>query len=448
MARSVKLLTPAFTLVALFAIAGYHAAEIGHYWLSNVPSRRHHLDVVIEWMIVLLVVTWTTTYAAGINERGLNGGTRFTRSAGGVGAALIISMALQLVLTRKIQLPLFDLGLGLVILVPGLAIVAGVADRSLVSRGQQERVIALVSDEDKERLVRDLTRAPERPSQLVLAIHPDDPLPRPDEPAPLEDLIREHRPTLVVLNRDAFSIDEIVSQVASAHSRGIRIRTLSLFYDEWLGKLPISELERIALLFDISELHRPVYARVKRGLDVAIALVGLLLTAVLTPFVLLGDLAGNRGSLFYSQQRVGKGGVEFRIHKFRTMKPHNAATTWTSTDDPRVASVGRILRKLHIDELPQFWNVLRREMSIVGPRPEQPHYVAQLRQTIPFYDTRHLVRPGMTGWAQVKYDYGATELDALEKLQYEFYYLRHQDLALDLRIIGRTLRSMGGGGGR
>jgi lipopolysaccharide/colanic/teichoic acid biosynthesis glycosyltransferase len=130
------------------------------------------------------------------------------------------------------------------------------------------------------------------------------------------------------------------------------------------------------------------------------------------------------------------------------MRPTEGRADWTLPDDERVGAVGRMLRTLHIDELPQVWNVLRRDLSIVGPRPEQPRYVAQLTESIPFYETRHLVRPGITGWAQVKYDYGASELDALEKLQYEFYYLRHQSLPLDLRIIGRTLRSVVGREGR
>jgi lipopolysaccharide/colanic/teichoic acid biosynthesis glycosyltransferase len=146
---------------------------------------------------------------------------------------------------------------------------------------------------------------------------------------------------------------------------------------------------------------------------------------------------------------VGKDGAQFTIHKFRTMRDSDDAPThWTSNDDPRIGRVGRMLRQLHVDELPQVWNVLRRELSIVGPRPEQPHYVAQLTERIPFYEIRHLVRPGITGWAQVKYDYGSTELDALEKLQYEFFYLRHQSLALDMRIVGRTLRSIAGREGR
>jgi lipopolysaccharide/colanic/teichoic acid biosynthesis glycosyltransferase len=210
-----------------------------------------------------------------------------------------------------------------------------------------------------------------------------------------------------------------------------------------LGKLPISELERISLLFDINEIHRPLYARSKRFLDFLIAVIGLASMLVVAPAVAIVDLFGNRGPLFYRQPRVGKDGAIFTMHKFRTMRPDDSsASTWTLDEDPRLGRVGRTLRRLHIDELPQMWNVLRRDLSIVGPRPEQPHYVETLAKTIPFYDVRHLVRPGITGWAQVNYDYGSSDIDALEKLQYEFFYLRHQNLSLDLRIIGRTLRTV------
>jgi lipopolysaccharide/colanic/teichoic acid biosynthesis glycosyltransferase len=173
-----------------------------------------------------------------------------------------------------------------------------------------------------------------------------------------------------------------------------------------------------------------------------IASVGMLALAVAVPLVALVDLFGNRGPLFYSQPRVGKDGEVFTIHKFRTMRPGNGSANWTEANDPRLGKVGRMLRRLHVDELPQMWNVLRHDLSIVGPRPEQPHYVEVLAKTIPFYDLRHLVRPGITGWAQINYDYGASDIDALEKLQYEFYYLRHQSMSLDLQIIGRTLRAI------
>jgi lipopolysaccharide/colanic/teichoic acid biosynthesis glycosyltransferase len=151
--------------------------------------------------------------------------------------------------------------------------------------------------------------------------------------------------------------------------------------------------------------------------------------------------------------RVGKGGRPFTMVKFRTMVPgasDASAGSWTQRHDPRVTRFGRLLRATHLDELPQGFNILRGDLSVVGPRPEQPHYVDELVAKLPFYDLRHLVRPGLTGWAQVKYGYAGDEQDAVEKLQYDFWYLRHQRLSLDARILGRTIRSTvgGAGGGR
>jgi lipopolysaccharide/colanic/teichoic acid biosynthesis glycosyltransferase len=256
--------------------------------------------------------------------------------------------------------------------------------------------------------------------------------------------------TVLVLDREAQGEAQLVSQAATLHQRGVRVRTLSLFYEEWLGMLPVSELERVSLLFDIGELHRGRYGRVKRVADVTMALVALPVLALSVVFVLIGNLVANRGSLVYSQMRVGKNGELFRIYKFRTMRaaPAGSATEWTAENDPRITSFGRLLRVSHLDELPQVVNILKGDLSVVGPRPEQPQYVDELRQKLPFYDVRHLVRPGLTGWAQVKYGYAGDERDALEKLQYEFYYLRHQSMGLDLRIVGRTVRSVLGRGGR
>ena len=146
--------------------------------------------------------------------------------------------------------------------------------------------------------------------------------------------------------------------------------------------------------------------------------------------------------------RVGRDGTPFQILKFRTMVAAAADGTPTTVSDPRVTRFGRFLRRSHLDELPQAVNILRGELSVVGPRPEQPHLVEELSGKLPFYRLRHLVRPGLTGWAQVKYQYAGTEAEALEKLQYEFFYLRRQSLTLDLRIVGRTIRSVIGRDGR
>ncbi|MEJ5256499.1 MAG: sugar transferase, partial [Acidimicrobiales bacterium] len=269
------------------------------------------------------------------------------------------------------------------------------------------------------------------------------------ERAPLIERVRQVRASVLVLDREAQASPSVVAQAAEVHQAGLRVRTLSLFYEEWLGMLPLSELERVSLMFDIGEIHRTQYARLKRVVDVVLAILGLIALVCMLPVVVVGDLLANRGPLFYQQDRVGKNGRVFRIVKFRTMRPGGSASSeWTHEDDPRITPFGRILRASHLDELPQVLNILRGDLSVVGPRPEQPHYVEELKAKLPFYDMRHLVRPGLTGWAQVKYGYASDEHDALEKLQYEFYYLRRQSLGLDLRIVGRTMRSVLGAEGR
>jgi lipopolysaccharide/colanic/teichoic acid biosynthesis glycosyltransferase len=225
---------------------------------------------------------------------------------------------------------------------------------------------------------------------------------------------------------------------------------LSQFYEDWLGKLPIGELERVSLMFDIGEVHGARYAQVKRLVDIACGVLGTLTLLPVVVFVACGNLLGNRGPLFFRQARVGRDGRVFTILKFRTMREPKGdpVNEWTSENDPRITPFGRFLRRSHLDELPQVLNIVRGDLAVVGPRPEQPRYVDELRSKIPFYDIRLLVRPGLTGWAQVKFGYAGDERDALEKLQYDFWYLRHQTLLIDLRIMGRTLRELAGRGGR
>jgi lipopolysaccharide/colanic/teichoic acid biosynthesis glycosyltransferase len=384
---------------------------------------------------------WATSYAAGLPDSSGRLSRSVARALVALLSADVIISVLQL-FTGAQLLPRFVVFLGSAILAPVFVLISGLSSANERIRANQDRVVAIIAGEEAERLARDATGHMERPALLVAVARSDEVMPTPGQPRPLAELLALSNANLLVMDREAQQRDEIVTQAAELHSRGVRVRTLSLFYDSWLGKLPLSELERISLLFDINEIHRPAYARGKRFVDLAIAAFGLLAFGAAVPLVALADLFGNRGPLFYSQPRVGKGGVVFTIHKFRTMRPGSGSSEWTAVDDPRLGKVGRMLRKLHIDELPQMWNVLRHDLSIVGPRPEQPHYVELLSKKIPFYDLRHLVRPGITGWAQVNYDYGSSDIDALEKLQYEFYYLRHQSLGLDLQIIGRTLRTI------
>lgn len=426
----------------MFGVEEFHSHVIAKHPYAVTQSPRSW------WILVFIAVIWLTSYAAGLPDTGDSLGRRVSRAFGALASAALIISVLQL-FTGAQLLPRFVVFVSCIVLLPIFVLVSGVSAASDRRRAEHERVIAVVGGEEAERLVREVKGTLERPVQLVTVLAPDEAFDATEATEPLRDAVAELRATLVVLDRDAQANEAIVSQAAKMHSSGVRIRTLSLFYDEWLGKLPISELERISLLFDINEIHHPVYARSKRFLDIVVALVGVVALVVAIPVVWLLDLVGNRGPLFYQQPRVGKDGSTFSIYKFRTMAPSSEAPTdWTASDDPRLGRVGRAMRRLHVDELPQVYNVLRRDLSVVGPRPEQPHYVERLTETIPFYELRHLVRPGITGWAQVKYDYGASELDALEKLQYEFFYLRHQGLTLDFRIIGRTVRAVVSRGGR
>ena len=240
----------------------------------------------------------------------------------------------------------------------------------------------------------------------------------------------------------------IIEAITPLHSQGVRVRSQLAFYNQWLGKVPVRELGETALLFDVREIHHVGYSRVSRMLDISIAGLGLIALIVVTPFVFLGNFLGNRGPLLYAQERVGKGQKSFRILKFRSMIPGSSVGEWTKKNDSRITTFGKFLRLSHLDELPQVLNILRGDLSIVGPRPEQAHYVNQLANTIPYYQSRHLVRPGLTGWAQVNYPYGADEIDAFEKLQYEFWYLQNQSMWLDLQIIARTFRHVLGFKGR
>ena len=219
--------------------------------------------------------------------------------------------------------------------------------------------MAIADPDEVAAFATELTHNPERPAALVWALTPADAHPTGPGDQPLVDTADEINASVVVLDRSAQNDDLVVHQVAALHERGVRVRTLSLFYDEWLGKLPVSELERMSLMFDIGEVHRVRYGRIKRLIDIVAGLLTLPVLVLALPFVLLGNLVANRGPLLYRQARVGKGGVEFEILKFRTMTPDAGPSEWTTDDDPRITAFGSLLRRTHLDELPQAVNILK-----------------------------------------------------------------------------------------
>ena len=236
----------------------------------------------------------------------------------------------------------------------------------------------------------------------------------------------------------------IFQGVMDAYEYGAAIVPMPLLYERITGQVPVEHVINnwaVVLPMEGGSIFNPQQA-IKRLLDIVISLIGMAVFLVLLPFLALIIRLDSPGSIFYSQERTGLNGRTFRIYKFRSMRADAEAKTgavFSRQGDPRVTRVGRFMRKTRLDELPQIVNILRGDMSIVGPRPERPEHIKRLTEKIPFYRTRLVIRPGLTGWAQVRYNYGSTDEDALIKLQYDLYYIRHQSLALDLNIILRTV---------
>lgn len=227
---------------------------------------------------------------------------------------------------------------------------------------------------------------------------------------------------------------------------GFPIKDYTQVYEDITYRVPVQHIGKDFykfFLFSRSNQNK-LYRFFHRLFDLSAGVVGIILCVLLIPFVWFGNLIGNRGPLFYSQERVGKYAKPFMIVKFRTMPDNSEANgpQWTQKDDVRIPGFGKFLRRTRIDEFPQFYNILKGEMSVIGPRPERPVFVKELTEMMPFYKTRHIVKPGLTGWAQVKAKYGSSHDDSLEKLQYDLYYIKHRGLFLDLDILLKTFSTV------
>lgn len=213
------------------------------------------------------------------------------------------------------------------------------------------------------------------------------------------------------------------------------------FYESITGKIPVSLIGEIWFLENLAELRKNIYDAIKRGVDMLVGFFFGIIFVLLFPFVALLIKIDTTGPIFYRQKRSGEGGTIFEIIKFRSMVANaeiNGAQ-WADEDDPRVTRIGAFLRKTRLDELPQILAVLRGDMSFVGPRPERPEFVEVLKEKIPFYAMRHLVKPGLTGWAQINFPYGASVEDAMEKLQYDLFYIKNRSFVLDTGILFKTV---------
>jgi sugar transferase (PEP-CTERM system associated) len=255
----------------------------------------------------------------------------------------------------------------------------------------------------------------------------------------------------------ARAVDQVVVSLADARGKlpmdkllemkleGVQFEHLASVYEKYTGKIAVDNLRPSWLIFSDGFRKSHLQTLSKRLVDIVGAAIGLVLSLPIMAVVAVAVKASSRGPVLYHQQRVGHHGRVFHVHKFRSMRTDAETATgaiWAAPNDDRVTPIGRFLRRARLDELPQLWNVLCGHMSIVGPRPERPEFVSQLTQDIPFYGQRHTVRPGLTGWAQVRYTYGASIEDAMEKLQYDLFYIKNMSLALDFFVIVKTVKTV------
>ena len=228
-------------------------------------------------------------------------------------------------------------------------------------------------------------------------------------------------------------------------NKGVAFDHLASVYEEYTGKIAIENLRPSWLIFSQGFSKTRVLLATKRALDILTSTIGLVLASPVLLLVAIAVKLTSKGPALYHQERVGQGGRIFTVHKFRSMRQDAEAGTgavWAQAKDPRITPIGRFLRRTRLDEIPQLWNVFVGDMSMVGPRPERPEFVCKLTAQIPFYGLRHAVRPGVTGWAQIRYTYGASVEDAMEKLQFDLFYIKHMTVAFDVYVLFSTIKTV------
>ena len=270
------------------------------------------------------------------------------------------------------------------------------------------------------------------------------------EASRLREVIKHHSINEIVVASSTSSSKEVtvalLKELNKLLIQGFPIKDYTQVYEHLTHRVPVQHIGKDFykfFLFSRSN-HNKFYLFSLRFFDIVVSLIGLFFCLLIIPFVFVINLFANKGDLFYTQARVGQNAKCFSILKFRTMSQDAEINgpQWAIKNDDRITSFGKFLRRARLDEIPQFLNVLKGDMSIIGPRPERPFFVKELSKTLPFYKTRHIIKPGLTGWAQVKANYGSSYTDSLEKLQYDLYYIKHRGLFLDLNILLKTFSTI------
>jgi sugar transferase (PEP-CTERM system associated) len=262
----------------------------------------------------------------------------------------------------------------------------------------------------------------------------------------LENIVLEKKiDHIIVGGRDRRGSFPTEALLRMSLANSVNIEECTSFFERLTGKVHLDMLRPSWLIFNGRSRNMQLITTLREVGHRCLGVIGLIVSSPIALVTAVLIKLDSRGEIFYRQVRVGKNGRIFEVLKFRSMKTDAEADgkpIWAISEDERMTRVGRVIRKIHVDEIPQFWNIIKGEMSFVGPRPERPHFVSQLSKEIPFYEHRHLVAPGLTGWAQIKYPYGASIEDARQKLQYDLYYIKNQSLMLDIIIIFGTAKTV------
>lgn len=288
------------------------------------------------------------------------------------------------------------------------------------------RKLAILGDSaEVKELIADLERNPQQGYKCVLHMA------RVDDPEVFKEMLKTKNIDVVVVAMDYRQSPDLQKALFSCIPLHIQFFDFVDFYEGYFQKIPLAAIDRAWFLENLNEPGKQFYSSLKRAVDIMLAVLLGLIGLVLSPFIILAIWIDMGFPVFFSQSRVAQLGANYRIYKFRTFGREG--------DDASVSVIGKLLRRTHLDEIPQLWNILKGDMSFVGPRPEQTHFVESLKEKIPFYTERLLVRPGITGWAQLHEPHARVE-DAISKLQYDLFYIKHRSLLLDIEIILKTLR--------
>ena len=377
-----------------------------------------------------------TRYARVVHERALRG----------------VALGAVVLLLAFYVAPALEMGRGILLVALAMAALLVPAWRMLYNRvtegsGMARRTLVVGNGELAQELVRLVRERPDLGLELVGTLARDH-----AHVNPAAGVVGTYRDLLEVVSRHRVQVVLVaypdrrgtlpVEQLLEAKFRGVEVHEGVAFYERETGKIFVHELKPSQLIFAEGFAVRPAARRLKRFLDVMCAGVGLVLAAPLMLLVAVAIKLDSRGPVLYQQVRAGELGRPFTLHKFRSMRvdAELAGARFAEEDDPRVTRVGRFIRKTRLDELPQLWNVLHGEMSMVGPRPERPCFIDQLEQQVPYFRQRLYVKPGITGHAQVRCRYGATADDHLEKLQYDLYYIKSHSVLFDVAIMLDTVK--------